>query len=70
MKDKVEELLTLVKNYDATLIGVSKRIELDRIIDSINCGITHVGESRVQELIEKVNVFDEHAVKKHFIGHL
>lgn len=54
---------------DITLIAVTKTVELDRIQASIDAGIQHAGENKVQEFLEKV----EHIYPKpdwHLIGHL
>jgi len=50
-------------------IDISKTVDVDRIKAAIDCGITDLGENRVQELVEK---FDKIDVKCnwHLIGHL
>lgn len=70
MKKEIAKLLVLVKEYNATLISVSKRIELDKVVESVEYGATHLGESRVQELQEKVETFRSLDCTIHFIGHL
>jgi len=70
LKTKVDKLLTLAKNYNATLIGVSKRIDIKKVIESTNYGIVHLGESRVQELNERYKIFKDLNTTTHFIGHL
>jgi len=54
---------------DIHIIAVSKTVDVDRIKAAIDCGITDLGENRVQELVEK---FDKIDVKCnwHLIGHL
>lgn len=54
---------------DITLVAVTKTVEPERIIEAINGGITHLGENRVQELIEKYDAIPQE-VKWHMIGHL
>jgi len=52
-----------------TLIGVTKTIDTDRIQEMINCGVTDIGENRVQEIIQKYHVIENQA-NLHMIGHL
>ncbi len=70
MKQKVEELLAEVKNYNATLIGVSKTVDIAKIVESTKYGIIHLGESKVQELQEKYDTFKSLKSVVHFIGHI
>lgn len=51
------------------LIAVTKTVPVDRILASISCGITAVGENRVQELLEKYAVIGSR-VDWHLIGSL
>ncbi len=56
------------------LIGVSKRVEVERIREAIRYGLTDIGENRVQEADEKIPQLDEALdggrVQCHLIGHL
>lgn len=54
---------------DITLIAVTKTIDADRINHAIDCGIGHVGENKVQEVMAKYD-FISKKVKWHLIGHL
>lgn len=56
-KDKVE------------LIAVTKTVDLDRIEEAINLGITDIGENRVQELEKKIYALGK-KVDYHLIGTL
>ena len=38
---------------DITLIAVTKTVDIQRIKQAISCGVTDIGENRVQELLEK-----------------
>ena len=38
---------------DITLIAVSKTIDVGRIAEAVNFGITNLGENKVQELVDK-----------------
>jgi len=56
------------KAEDVRLIAVTKTYGVDVINEAIDCGVTDIGENRVQEIMEKY----EHVkpVKWHLIGHL
>lgn len=51
------------------LIAVTKTVQLDKIIEAIECGVTDIGENYVQEAVEKHAVIGN-KVKWHMIGHL
>ena len=57
---------------DITLIAVTKTIGTEQIKEIISCGITTLGENRVQEFLPKYEVLStlELPPKWHFIGHL
>ncbi len=58
------------RNIDeVTLIGVTKTRDEDSINYSIDCGIKHIGENKVQEITKKYDKIKE-GVKWHLIGHL
>ena len=54
---------------DITLLGVTKTVDTDAILEAINCGITNVGENKPQELARKYEVIGD-KVKWHLIGTL
>ena len=56
-KDKVE------------LIAVTKTVDIPRIEEAINLGITDIGENKVQELEKKIDALDD-KVNYHLIGSL
>lgn len=53
---------------DVQIIGVTKTIDPDRINEAIACGITDIGENRVQEIMNKYDAVSN--VHWHMIGHL
>ena len=53
---------------DVTLIAVTKTHPADAINEAIRCGVTDIGENRVQEIMEKYD--DVLPVKWHLKGHL
>lgn len=54
---------------EITLIAVSKTIEPERISYAVDCGITDLGENKVQEVMDKYDSITKN-VKWHLIGHL
>lgn len=54
---------------DITLIAVTKTVDTDRIRAALAEGILHLGENRVQEMCEKVDIIKEPCFW-HLIGHL
>lgn len=53
---------------DITLLAATKTVDIDLINHAINSGITHIGENRVQEFLQKKDFYAP--CHKHFIGHL
>lgn len=54
---------------DITLIAVTKTIDVARIKDAIDAEISHVGENKVQEILDKYDAIKDIA-NIHLIGHL
>ncbi|MGL5330793.1 MAG: YggS family pyridoxal phosphate-dependent enzyme [Peptostreptococcaceae bacterium] len=52
-----------------TLLGVTKTVEADAILEAINCGVTDVGENKPQELARKYDIIGD-KVRWHLIGTL
>lgn len=52
------------------LIGVTKRVDVDRIREAVDCGLAEIGENRVQEAQTKIPFLDRPGVICHLIGHL
>lgn len=78
LKKNIEHVLARAKDAaiisnrevsDIKLVAVTKTIDVDVIKEAIGYGILHIGESRVQELLEKYEQIGN-AVKWHLIGHL
>jgi pyridoxal phosphate enzyme (YggS family) len=55
---------------DVTLIGVSKFQPLESLYMALDCGITILGENRVQEREQKAASWTRERVEWHMIGHL
>ena len=58
------------KPEDITLLAATKTQSAQTINRAIAAGITHIGENRVQELVDKFEQYDKAHCKVHFIGHL
>ena len=55
---------------DLTLIAISKTHSSDRIRTAIDCGVTDVGENRLQEAEPKIHDVGRERVRWHLVGHL
>ncbi|NOZ53362.1 MAG: YggS family pyridoxal phosphate-dependent enzyme [Gammaproteobacteria bacterium] len=51
-----------------TLLAVSKKQPTSRILQAYQAGLTHFGESYVQESTPKINALADHPLTWHFIG--
>ncbi len=56
------------RESDIRLIAVTKTYGTDAINEAIDCGVTDIGENRVQEILEKYESVKP--VRWHLIGHL
>jgi PLP dependent protein len=52
------------------LVAVTKKVSPDRIRQAIDCGVTDIGENRLQEALGKREALADLKVTWHFIGHL
>lgn len=55
---------------DVTLVVVTKKVEVSRILEAISAGATELGENYVQEAVAKWQAIGSAGVQWHFIGHL
>ncbi|OLS01691.1 YggS family pyridoxal phosphate-dependent enzyme [Tissierella creatinophila] len=71
IKEDIENILSMQgRNKDSVnIIAVTKTIDIESIQKAIELGVRDIGENRVQELMEKMNVFKKNA-NYHMIGHL
>jgi pyridoxal phosphate enzyme (YggS family) len=58
------------KPGDITLLAATKTVPVEVINHSIELGVDHIGENRVQELTEKYDAYRLDRCELHFIGHL
>ncbi len=70
VNEKIENAMKRSGRSDKVkLIAVTKTIDIDRINDAINLGVTDIGENKVQELQTKIPVLGNE-VNYHMIGYL
>ena len=55
---------------EVTLLAVTKFVPVERIAPAISLGLIHVGENRVQELVQKLGFFEKNRCIVHCIGQL
>jgi len=55
---------------DIAIICVTKKASIEQIKEAIACGVTDIGENRIQNAVEKYNLLRSAALKWHLIGHL
>lgn len=53
-----------------TLVAVTKNHPVEMMEEAAKCGVTDVGENRVQEALEKLTAFPDNHLTWHLIGHL
>ncbi len=70
IKENIERIKTEIGNRDVTLLAATKTNPPELINYAIQCGITDIGENRVQELLDKYDAIDKENVRIHFIGAL
>lgn len=58
------------RREEVTLMAVTKTVDASRINAALAAGITHIGENRVQEFLEKRDALQLDGVQAHLIGHL
>ena len=57
------------KREEVLVLVVSKTIDVPRIKEAVACGMTSLGENKVQEIMDKYEPMGE-GIKWHLIGHL
>lgn len=57
-------------SQETALLLATKGQSAETVNRAISCGVTQIGENRVQELLEKYDAIDREKVRLHFIGHL
>jgi pyridoxal phosphate enzyme (YggS family) len=74
VKESVRESINAIRNAigkNATLMAATKTVPVEIINYAITeCGLTDIGENRVQELLSKYDALEKDKVNLHFIGTL
>ncbi len=70
IKENLNRIFSAVSGTNTELIAVTKTRTVDEINYAIECGVKHIGENRVQELLEKYDYIDKNEVSIHLIGRL
>lgn len=58
------------RREEVTLLAVTKTVDAERINAAIEAGVRHIGENRVQEMLQKRPQLHLDGVQTHLIGHL
>lgn len=70
IKENLNRIFGAVSGTSTELIAVTKTRTVDEINYAIECGVKHIGENRVQELMEKYDQINKDGVSIHLIGRL
>ena len=73
IKDNLQNFLKEIENGNnlgekITLVGATKFVDIERVNQAIDLGLTHIGENRAQEFRDKFEFYNP--CTKHFIGTL
>jgi len=71
VKERALELAEIVKNKsdgNAILLPVTKGFGAEEVQAMLEVGLTHVGESYAQEVIEKAQIISDNRIAWHMIG--
>ncbi|WIV13943.1 YggS family pyridoxal phosphate-dependent enzyme [Proteiniborus sp. MB09-C3] len=71
IKEKVNSIMAKkgLSFDDIIMVAVTKTVDVDRINEAIELGVTDIGENKVQEIQDKYQKINSN-VKWHMIGHL
>lgn len=70
IKANLDRIFSAVLGTNTQLIAVTKTRTVDEINFAIECGVKHIGENRVQELLEKYDHIHRKEIGIHLIGRL
>ena len=68
IRENLEEIRANLPE-DVKLIAVTKTYDSEYINEAVACGVTDIGENKVQEILNKYDAVDS-SVRWHLIGHL
>ena len=66
----IKQILNETTSNGVKLIAVTKTVPVEVINDAISCGVTAIGENKVQELLSKYESLDKENLEIHLIGKL
>ena len=66
----LKSIFEQLEGSSTELIAVTKTRTAEEINEAISCGVRHIGENRVQELLEKYDRLNLAGVQVHLIGRL
>lgn len=66
----IKALIDETASKKVKLIAVTKTVDVETINRAIDCGITDIGENKVQELVDKFDSLKKDNLNIHFIGKL
>ena len=67
--ENIEDAKRHLQSSAIKLVAVTKNHPVEAMREAIDCGVTDIGENRIQEAVEKFATLDRNVVK-HLIGHL
>ncbi len=70
IQKNIQKIFECLDGKSTQLLAVTKTRSAEEINCSIACGVRHIGENRVQELLEKYDKIDKEGVTIHLIGQL
>lgn len=70
IENNLKRIFEDLKGSKTQLIAVTKTRTVEEINYAIHCGVKHIGENRVQELLEKYDAIEKDGVTIHLIGRL
>ncbi|MBQ7096195.1 MAG: YggS family pyridoxal phosphate-dependent enzyme [Clostridia bacterium] len=70
IQNNINKIFRCLEGSDTQLIAVTKTRTSEEINAAIACGVRHIGENRVQELLEKYDHIQRENVSIHLIGRL
>ncbi len=72
LNEKIEKaaLISGRRREDIKLVAVTKTVNVVKIKEAIDIGITSIGENRVQELMDKYVGLKDYELDWHMVGHL
>ena len=67
IKENLNRIFAAISGTSTELIAVTKTRTVDEINYAIECGVKHIGENRVQELMEKYDQINKDGVSIHLM---